>query len=320
MGDAGDPIAYAAAMSLAAESRWGSLRLVGVIADDIRLAHSVFALPFAVLGAFLAWPAETAWRQFAAQLALIVVCMVGARTWAMLVNRLVDRQWDAANPRTAGRALPTGRLTVRQGWTAAIISAMLFVLGAAGFHVLFDNPWPARLSAPVLAWIAFYSLTKRYTAWCHVCLGMALGASPIAAAIAIDPASLVHVPALWLIACMVVVWVAGFDVVYALQDLAFDRSVGLRSMPAALGARGAIAVARLLHALALGILAAAWYLEPRFAWLFGAGVLVVATLLLIEHVVLAWRGDAGLHAAFFTINGVVSCVLGAAGCLDVVLV
>ncbi|MEX2219420.1 MAG: 4-hydroxybenzoate octaprenyltransferase [Phycisphaerales bacterium] len=302
-----------------------------VIAADIKLAHSVFAMPFAVLGAFLAWRGAGAGQgagqaggeessgRFAGQLALIVLCMVAARTWAMLFNRLADWRYDAANPRTARRAIPSGRLTVRQGWAAAAGAAVAFVACASLFGVLFGNWWPAALSAPVLAWIAFYSLTKRFTALAHVFLGGALAASPLAAAIAVDPGALDGVPALWFVAGMVLLWVAGFDVIYALQDEEFDRGAGLRSIPARLGPAAALWVSRGLHAGALAMLLLAWRAEPRFGWLFGAGVGAVAALLALEHLILLRRGRAGLEMAFFTVNGVVSCVLGAAGCVDLVL-
>lgn len=298
----------------------GWLGRARVIASDIKLAHSIFALPFAVLGAFLArtteWPGA---RGFALQLALVVVCMVFARTWAMLFNRLMDRRIDAANPRTARRAIPSGRLSVAQGWSAALGAAALFVGCASLFWFFFANPWPAILSVPVLAWIAFYSLTKRFTALCHVFLGGALAASPLAASIAVNPSSLASVPALWCLAAMVVLWVAGFDVIYALQDIEFDRGAGLCSIPARLGVGRALWVSRVLHAGALLCLIAAWRSDGRFGWLFASGVGVVAALLVTEHVILMRRGKAGLDMAFFTVNGVVSCVLGVAGCLDAVI-
>lgn len=312
-------------MSGAAPARvsfWGAARLV---AADIKIAHSVFALPFAVLGAFLArtgeWPGNLG---FAGQLGLIVLCMVCARTWAMVFNRIADRKIDAANPRTQRRALASGRLTVAQGWAAAGLSAGLFVGATSLFGVFFANWWPLMLSVPVLAWIGFYSLTKRFTALCHIFLGGALAASPVAAAIAVDPSAVIvplwppSVIAVWGLSGMVLCWVAGFDVIYALQDIEFDRGAGLRSIPARLGWRGAIWVSRGLHAMAFVFLLAAWTTDGRLSWVFGAGVGVVGALLVLEHVILARRGKAGLDMAFFTVNGVVSCVLGVAGCVDAV--
>jgi 4-hydroxybenzoate polyprenyltransferase len=295
-----------------------------VIAGDIKLAHSIFALPFAVLGAFLAWHGDwPPWRGFVGRLGLVVVCMVLARTWAMVFNRIADRSLDAENPRTRGRALPSGRLTMGQALAAAGLSASLFVAATALFGVLWGNWWPLFLSVPVLSWIAFYSLTKRFTWLCHLFLGGALAASPVAAAIAINPSTVMGwppaIPAVWLLAGMVLFWVAGFDIIYALQDIDFDRSRGLRSIPARLGISGAIWASRGLHGLALAMLMLAWMSHGQFGWIFGVGIAAAAGLLVTEHVILTRRGQAGLDAAFFTVNGVVSCVLGLAGCLDVVI-
>lgn len=295
---------------------WAALRRA---LADIKLAHSVFALPFAIVAAVAARPADSAWAVFAGQLAIVVVCMVLARTWAMMVNRIVDRGFDARNPRTARRAIASGRLSPRHAWLIALVSAGLFVAAAALFWVFFGNRWPALLAVPVLAWTAFYSLTKRFTWLCHVFLGGALAASPVAAAIAIDPSFLGRSPMLWSLAGMVVLWVAGFDVIYAIQDIEFDRREGLSSIPARLGLRGAAWTSRALHAGALGMLLLAWRGEPRFGPIFGAAVGLAAALLVLEHVVLARRGKAGLDMAFFTLNGIVSCVLGALGCADLLL-
>ncbi|MBX3407647.1 MAG: putative 4-hydroxybenzoate polyprenyltransferase [Phycisphaeraceae bacterium] len=289
---------------------------LALAAADIKIAHSIFALPFAVLGAFMARPEGSSWQRFAGQLAIVVACMVLARTWAMLVNRLADRDIDAANPRTQRRVIASGRLSARDGLLVALACAAGFIACAALFWVFFANFWPLALSVPVLVWIAFYSFTKRFTALCHVFLGGALAASPLAAAIAIDPGFIGASAALWLLAGMVLLWVAGFDVIYALQDVEFDRSTGLHSVPARLGPIGAIWVSRLLHAGAFALLCLAARAEPRFGPVFGIAVAAVGVLLVVEHVVLAKRGKAGLDMAFFTINGIVSCVLGAAGVVD----
>jgi 4-hydroxybenzoate polyprenyltransferase len=301
------------------------LRAIRLVAADIKIAHSVFALPFAVLGAFLARTTDyPGTRAFAGQLALIVLCMVCARTWAMLFNRLADRRIDAANPRTRNRALASGRLSLAQGWAAALAAAALFVAATSLFGFVFANWWPLALSLPVLAWIAFYSLTKRFTALCHIFLGGALAASPVAAAIAVNPSSVIlpllppSIPAIWCLSAMVVCWVAGFDVIYALQDIDFDRTAGLSSIPARLGWRRAIWVSRALHALAFAFLVLARLVDGRLGWIFTTGIAIVGALLTTEHVILARRGKAGLDMAFFTVNGVVSCVLGVAGCVDAV--
>lgn len=297
----------------------GLSRVLSLVARDIKLAHTVFALPFALLAVFLAGLAQQPTADIAITLALVLVCMVLARTWAMLVNRLADREFDAANPRTARRVVASGELPVRDALRVTLGCAALFVLAAAGFGVALGNWWPALLALPVLAWIAAYSFTKRFTALCHIFLGGALAASPLAAAIAVDPSTLASVSALWWIAGMVMCWVAGFDVIYALQDLDFDRSAGLRSIPAALGWRGSAWVSRGLHVVAMGSLALAWRAEPRFGVIFGSAVIVVGLTLVAEHAVLAARREKGLDMAFFTLNGVIACVLGSSGIVDVLV-
>lgn len=294
----------------------GILRTLRTVAGDIKLAHSVFALPFAILGAFLARPPEAPWGPFAGQLSLILVCMLLARTWAMVVNRVADREIDARNPRTQRRAFASGRLSVRAG-AGVLAGCNLLFLGTCGlFWVFFGNPWPLILAEPLLAWIALYSFTKRFTWLCHIFLGGALAASPVAAALAVNPASLGAVPALWFLAGMVVLWVAGFDVIYALQDVDIDRRDRLWSIPSRLGVRNAIWISRALHAGALAFLVLAWRSDARLGVLFGVAVCLVGALLITEHAVLARRGKAGLDMAFFTINGVVGCVLGVLGCAD----
>jgi len=292
---------------------------IRLAAADIKLAHSVFALPFAILGAFIARPGSEPWARFAGQLGLIVLCMVLARTWAMLVNRLADRRIDAANPRTQRRALASGKLNARDGALIAGGCAALFVGVCSVFWFAYQNPWPIALSVPVLLWIAFYSFTKRFTAACHIFLGGALAASPVAAAIAIHPPAAALIPAIGLLAGMVLLWVAGFDVIYALQDIDFDRTTGLHSIPAVLGWQKAIWTSRVMHLCAFNLLILAASPVGRvagFGWLFYTAAGLVGILLIAEHAILARRGKAGLDMAFFTVNGVVSCLLGLAGVLD----
>jgi 4-hydroxybenzoate polyprenyltransferase len=296
---------------------------LALIARDIKLAHSVFALPFALLGAFLVAPRGQAggvdWTRMAGLLALVLVCMVAARTWAMVVNRLADRAIDAANPRTKGRVFASGALPAAAGWATLAACAGLFLAACSLFGVFFDNWWPAILAIPVLAWIAFYSFTKRFTWLCHVFLGGALAASPLAAAIAVGGIQTLTDPALWLLAGMVLLWVAGFDAIYALQDLDFDRTAGLRSIPARFGWRRANTLSRLMHAGAAACLVAVLVVEPRFGVIFGLGVAAAISLLVYEHVVLVRRGAAGIPMAFFTLNGMVSVLLGLTGIADVLV-
>lgn len=303
----------------------GSARLIAL---DIKLAHSIFALPFAILAAAIALSPDQTWLRTTLQFVLIIACMVTARTWAMLANRLLDRDIDAQNPRTARRTFASGSLSTATGWSFACAAALAFILCTAGF-TLMGNWWPLMLSVPVLAYIAFYSLTKRFTMLCHLVLGTALALSPLAAALAVSPQSLGfaesgaawvgggEIALLWL-AVMVACWVAGFDVIYALQDQDFDRARGLHSIPAALGWKGAVWVSRGLHVCAFFALAAAWWSESRFGILFGIAVGLVGVLLITEHIVLARRGKDGLEMAFFTLNGVVSVVVGALGVADIV--
>lgn len=306
----------------------GFAERLAIAAGDIKLSHSIFAMPFALLAAFLARPVGMSWRDFGALLALVVVCMIVARSWAMLVNRLADRLLDARNPRTASRAFASGRLSAPFGICLAVSLACAFLFITSVFWFAFANPWPVLLAIPVLAWIGLYSLTKRFTWACHLFLGTSLAASPLAAAIAVNPGALGLTGApvvegvqasLWCLAAMVTFWVAGFDIIYSLQDVEADRREGLFSLPSKMGVRGAIWTSRFLHIAAFFCLALAWRTEPRMQTLFGVGVGLVGFLLIIEHAILAKRGKAGLDAAFFTMNGLVSLVVGVLGMSDAVL-
>ena len=314
------PIADPAPTIAPASSLTGKLALA---AADIKLSHSVFALPFAVLGAFLARPAGEPGGTFGSKLALVVVCMVLARTWAMLVNRIVDARYDIANPRTTRRAVASGALKSRDAVLLAAVCAIGFAAAASVFGWAFGNWWPLALSVPVLFWLAFYSFAKRFTALCHLLLGTALAISPLSAAIAVHPPALsilpFATPALYCISGMVTLWVAGFDVLYALQDVEFDRKAGLFSLPSRLGVRGAVWLSRFMHAGAVGCLIAAAALDDRLLPIFPYAIAIAAACLVMEHIVLIRRGLAGLPLAFFTLNGVVSVVLGAAGVASVLL-
>lgn len=290
---------------------------LAAVAADIKLSHSVFALPFALLAMVLAG----AWRgemPTASEVALIVACMVLARTVAMAANRLADAAIDARNPRTAGRALPSGR--VSRGFVLALAApcTCLFFGAAAGFWLLRGNPWPLVLSPLVLAWLVGYSYTKRFTWLCHVYLGAALALSPVAAAIAIAPGFLGE-PTVWLLFAMVVGWVAGFDIIYALQDVTVDVAEGLRSMPSRFGTERALWISRALHMAVIAVLLALWRTSPHLGVLFLGASGVVAGLLVLEHA-LVWRSETKrLDLAFFTVNGVISLLLGAAGIADTLI-
>ncbi|MFG0328364.1 MAG: 4-hydroxybenzoate octaprenyltransferase [Phycisphaerales bacterium] len=289
-----------------------------VLTRDIKLSHSVFALPFAVLAAFMARPLESSATRFSVQLGLIVICMVTARTAAMIANRLIDRDIDARNPRTAGRALPSRRVRVKDAVGVGLLSAGAFIATCAVFGFAFDNWWPFLLSAPVLIWISAYPWLKRFTVLCHLYLGASLAISPLAAAIAVDPSALSAQPSLWLLSLNVICWVAGFDIIYALQDLEIDRTQGLYSMPGRFGARRALWISRLLHFVSAAALVAIGWTDPRFAIWFALAVGVVVVLLVVEHALVAGGATARVQIAFFTMNGLVSVLVGVVGIASVV--
>lgn len=271
------------------------LRNLRVTLEMIKWEHSIFALPFALCGAMLAaggWPT-------AHQVAWIIVAMVAARSAAMAFNRLADASIDAANPRTSTRALPAGQLTPAFVATFVVISSAVFIAAAAELNRL--ALW---LSPLALAVLLLYSYTKRFTRWSHLVLGFALGIAPSAAWIAVRGSL---DPRILLLTAAVTFWVAGFDVLYACQDLDFDRSSGLHSIPRYLGISRALWVARAFHLIMLLLLAA---LLAAFGMgkLAIAGVAVVAVLLAYEHSLVSAGDLRKLNAAFFTMNGVISVV------------
>ena len=285
-------------------------------ASDIKLHHSVFALPFALLGACLAavTPDGIPWRGVAGRLALVIACMVAARTAAMLANRLVDAGIDARNPRTAGRAIPSGRLSRRAALVMLVASAGAFLGCAWVLDAAFSNPWPMRLAMPVMLWLLAYPYLKRGSWLCHAWLGASLAMSVPAAALAIRPEA-VALPVVWWLAGMVLLWVTGFDVIYALQDIETDRREGLHSMPARFGTGGALALSLLMHAVAVLCLVQAWRVEPRLGAPFAVAVAVVIGLLAVEHATVRRWGTTRMALTFFTLNGCVSLLLGTAGIL-----
>ena len=275
-------------------------------------------MPFAVLAAALAFEPEPSVGRVAVVLTLVVLCMVFARTWAMLVNRLADARFDADNPRTAGRAVASGRLGSKQGWAIAFGAAALFCAAATLFWPLTGNPWPAYLCVPVLGFVALYSYTKRFTALCHVFLGAALAVSPLAAGLAVRPESIIDTPVLWSLAGFVVLWVAGFDVIYALQDLDLTQNTSCTRSGSARLAWCDLGE-RFMHAAGLAALILSATSDRRLGLIYALGVAGVTGLLLIEHLTLARRGRAGIPMAFFTYNGLASLAVGTAGVLDLVL-
>ena len=263
--------------------------------EMIKWEHSIFALPFALCGAMLAAGGMPA----AVTLGWIILCMVSARSAAMAFNRIADAQIDAANPRTATRAIPAGTLSLRFAATFVVVSCGLFVLGAWQL-----NRATLYLSPVALAIILLYSYTKRFTRWSHLVLGFALGMAPAAAWIAVRGSL---DPRILLLTAAVTFWVGGFDVLYACQDIDFDRANGLNSIPQALGVPRALLVARSLHLLMLGLLLAL-VIVFGLGKLAVAGVVVVSLLLLYEHSLVSSNDLSKLNAAFFTMNGVIAVV------------
>jgi 4-hydroxybenzoate polyprenyltransferase len=282
---------------------WQRLR---VVLEMIKIEHTLFALPFAFMGALLAARGlPTAWQTF-----WILVAMVGARSAAMAFNRLVDRKFDAANPRTKGRALPAGQVRVPFVIGFTVAASALLVLAAAML-----NPLALVLSPVALAVVFFYSYTKRFTAWSHAFLGLALSIAPIGAWIAV--AGRLDVTPLCLGAA-VVCWLIGFDVIYALQDLDFDRSTGLHSLPVRFGPRRALALARFFHGLMIVFLLLTGSAARLGGWYF-AGVALAAMLIATEHTIIRPDDLRRLNVAFFNVNTAVSAGLLLFTALDLFL-
>ena len=267
-----------------------------VYASFVKIEHSVFALPFAYVGLFLAkrgWPGL--WPFL-----VLTVAMVAVRSYSMGVNRLLDAPFDRRNPRTKGRELVRGALTMREGWTFVAACAAVFVLACWGMNRLV-----LELSPVVLVWAAFYSLTKRFTWLCHLVLGSVLGLAPVAGWLSVTPAFDLSTVLFGLgITC----WVGGFDVLYACQDVEFDRSQNLSSMPVRFGVGGALSLAGLLHGAAVALFALAGW-GAALGWGYFGFLTLTALLLCIEHRLISENDLSRINVAFFTINGVVAATL-----------
>ncbi|HVP10330.1 MAG TPA: UbiA-like polyprenyltransferase [Phycisphaerae bacterium] len=284
--------------------------------EMVRFSHSVFALPFALMATFLAGRQTERGLPMVGQLALIILCMVAARSFAMTFNRIADAALDARNPRTARRPLQTGRITVRQAWLFLAGSAALFGVGCLGFQRLYANPWPIYLAGPTLLALAVYSYAKRVTPLTHWVLSAVIGFAPVAAWIAVDPASLGW-PVVILMG-VVSFWMAGFDIIYACQDVEVDRRDKLFSVPAALGVPWALFISRACHVLTVGLLAGLG-LVAGLGWVYWMAAGVTAVLLAAEQAVVSPKDLSRVNLAFFTINGCVSLLLGTATIVDVLL-
>ncbi|HET8654234.1 MAG TPA: UbiA-like polyprenyltransferase [Longimicrobiaceae bacterium] len=277
----------------------GSGRLIDY-SNFVKLPHTLFAMPFALVGATLA-----SYRYPVRPMMLVwaVVAFASARFAAMGFNRIADRMIDARNPRTRTREIPAGKLTVRQASAAVTLASAIFLLSAAMLNRLC-----LELAPLALAWVFFYSYTKRFTHWSHLVLGFGMAIAPVGAYLAISGEWSRPAGALFALAGAVLGWGAGFDILYALQDEEFDRAEGLHSVPAAFGARGAIRVSRALHLLCVALLALAGLLFAGVGTLYFVGVAVVAALLVYEQSLVAPGDLSRMDAAFFNLNAAISIV------------
>ena len=286
---------------------------LSLLARDIKLSHSVFAMPWAILATFLA--ARGLPR--AIDLLLIVCCMVTARTVAMVANRVLDADLDLANSRTARRAIASGRVDARFAIFTLLLASAAFIAATAGFAWADRNWLPIVLSVPVLLFLCAYPLLKRFSAVCHYYLGAALALAPICAWIAIR-GSLSLTPIL--MAGAVLAWTAGFDIIYACQDYESDVTHGIFSVPAAVGIAKALWISRATHAVCIvfmvltGVAA-----SPALGTLYFVGVGIAAILIVIEQSLVSPRDLTKVGLAFFTVNGVISLLLGTLGSIDVLM-
>lgn len=277
----------------------GAGRLVDY-SNFVKLPHTIFALPFALVGVTLASyrypvrPLDLVW---------ILLAFTAARFAAMGFNRIVDREIDARNPRTRMREIPSGRLTVAQASWAVAAASAVFVASAAML-----NPLCLALAPFALGWVFLYSYTKRFTRWAHLVLGFALGIAPVGAYLAISGEWTQPAGALLALAGAVLCWVAGFDILYSLQDEDFDRENRLHSVPAAFGKRRAIAISRLLHVVCVALFATVGALFPAVGPLWFAGVAVIAAMLVYEQSLVSPDDLSRIDAAFFNVNGAISVV------------
>lgn len=299
MGDTNPQSAIGHPQSVDGQTFAGESLLVRYV-NFVKLPHTVFALPFALLGVVYASTVATVTP---VTMLLVLVAFTAARFAAMGFNRIVDREVDALNPRTAGRELPAGKLSLRGAVAAVAVAAAVFVVAA-----WLLNPLCLALSPLALAWVLVYSYTKRWTHWSHLWLGASLAIAPAGGYLAVTGAWSTPWWALPVIAVAVLTWVAGFDMFYALQDEGFDRAHGLKSAVVRLGRGRAILVAKLLHGVTLVALAAFGW-GAGFGAIYYAGVVVAAAILAYEHQLVKPDDLRRVDAAFFTMNGVMSIVV-----------
>ena len=283
---------------------------VGALGRLVAFRHSIFALPFALQGAWLAARGAPAWRVAV----WIVVCAVAARTAAMAFNRLVDRRIDARNPRTRARELPSGQLGVAQVWALTLLSSVVFVAAAWALNRLCGLLAPA-----VLAVLFFYSFTKRFTWLAHGFLGLSLALAPLGAWLAVRGDFDGDLGQPLILALAVLTWVAGFDLIYACQDRAFDVREGLRSVPARFGNAAALRLSSALHVVTVATLLWLWA-RADLSWIYLAAIVAAAALMVWEHGLVTPADLSRVDMAFFTLNGWVGVGLFVGMTLDMALI
>jgi 4-hydroxybenzoate polyprenyltransferase len=263
----------------------------------IKIEHTVFALPFALSGLVLAMP------KLPAPLTVVftILAFAGARAAAMTLNRLIDSEIDARNPRTSERAIPAGRIKKSHAILGSVLSFAV-MLGAASQLPLIC----LQLSPIAIFWLSFYSFTKRFTWLCHIVLGIALGGAALGGWVAAGGSLTIAAP--WVLALAVTTWVAGFDIIYACQDVDFDRNEKLQSMPARFGVGSALNISRALHMVTVCSLVALWQLL-HLGYAYCVGVVLVTLMLIFEHSIVSKDDLSRVNAAFFTVNGVVSILV-----------
>jgi 4-hydroxybenzoate polyprenyltransferase len=269
---------------------------IAILLEMIKFKLTIFAMPFAFMGAFLAARGIPEGMTFL----WVVLAMIGARTCAMGFNRIVDAKFDKANPRTADRAIPTGVVNMKEAWTMVILAGLLFFFAAWSL-----NPLTLKLAPFALGLTLFYSLTKRFTSFCHLILGVALAFSPLGGWVAVQ-GSLESFP--WALSAGVLFWVAGFDTVYACLDAEFDRNAGLHSLPSRLGRRNAFRLAAAFHVLAF-ILFTLSGIQSGLNYVYYIGIVLTAGALFYQHMIVNPNDLSKIQVSFFSMNGFISIAL-----------
>ena len=272
------------------------LNKIKILLEMIKFKHTVFALPFALMGAFLADRGVPEWRVFL----WVIIAMAGARTCAMGFNRIADRSFDAANPRTRNRALPAGEVSLAESWIMVIVAGIVFFIACYNLNMLAFTLAPFALALTLL-----YSLTKRFTWFCHVVLGLALSFSPLGGWVAVS-GTMTGYP--WVLSLGVIFWVSGFDTIYACLDADYDRKVGLFSMPARFGRKKAFHLAVFFHVLAFGFFIGTGYLT-HLNFVYYMGIVLTGAALFYQHIVVNPGDLSRIQLSFFSMNGLISLTL-----------